>query len=68
MSYHRQPLEPLSGERLRRKIATWWGNKLDTKEMAYLAQAPEWLIERELHVALDTRRAVVGSLHSRVHA
>lgn len=47
---------------LRKSIRAMWEQRLDTVDMARAMQLPEHEIERQLHVALDRRRAVVGNL------
>lgn len=47
---------------LRQQIRAYWEQGLDTMHMARALQIPEAEIERELHVVLEARRAVVGSL------
>lgn len=49
---------------LRRAIRALWEQRLDTVDMAKALQLPEHVIEAHLHVALNARRAVVGSLAS----
>lgn len=47
---------------LRQQIRAYWEQRLDTVDMAKALQLPEALIERELHVVLEQRRAVLNSL------
>lgn len=47
---------------IRQQIRAYWEQKLDTWDMARALQLDEATIERELHVVLELRRAVVGSL------
>jgi hypothetical protein len=47
---------------LRQKIRAMWEQKLDTKDMSKALQIPEALVERELHAALEIKRAIVNSL------
>lgn len=47
---------------IRQQIRAYWEQKLDTWDMARALQLDEATIERELHVVLEARRAVVGSL------
>lgn len=47
---------------LRARIRAMWEQELDTVDMAWALQVPEYVIEAQLHIALDRRRAVVGSL------
>jgi hypothetical protein len=43
---------------LRQLISSMWAQRLDTAFMASALQLPEADIERELHAALEIRRAV----------
>jgi hypothetical protein len=43
---------------LRMRITALWAERVDTMAMSYALQLPEAQIERELHAALEIRRAV----------
>jgi hypothetical protein len=42
---------------LRMRITALWDERVDTVGMSYALQLPEARIERELHAALEIRRA-----------
>jgi len=43
---------------LRNRIGALWNERLDTKAISHALQLPEAQIERELHAALEIRRAI----------
>lgn len=46
----------------RTAILKLWDQKQDTWQIGMLLSRPEYYIERQLHLALDTRRSVRNSL------
>ena len=52
----------LTGTEERQAILKLWDQRQDTWQIGRLLRRPEHHIERQLHVALDTRRAVRESL------
>ena len=46
---------------LRNQLRGMWENGLDTVDMARALQVPESIIERELHAALEVKRAIISS-------
>ena len=47
---------------LRERIRAMWEQRLDTMDMSKALQLPEHVIEYELHIVLETRRAIVSGL------
>lgn len=55
----------LTGPEERQAILKLWDQRQDTWQIGRLLCRPERYIERQLHVALDTRRAVRESLRAK---